>query len=60
MTMDYKQFQEWLSGIDQLSPAFLGASDTSASLAAVKASEAEIFSVSRATVFRTLQRGQRA
>ena len=24
MTMDYKRFQEWLSGIDQLSPAFLG------------------------------------
>ena len=21
MTMDYKQFQEWLSGIEQLSPA---------------------------------------
>ena len=24
MTMDYKRFQEWLSGIDQHSPAFLG------------------------------------
>ena len=49
MTMDYKQFQEWLSGIEQLSPAqrqqaeavFLGASDTSASLAAVEASVGE-------------------
>ena len=41
MTMDYKQFQEWLSGIDQLSPAFLGAPDTSASLAAVEASVGE-------------------
>ena len=49
MTMDYKQFQEWLSGIDQHSPAqwqqseavFPGASDTSASLAAVEASVGE-------------------
>ena len=41
MTMDYKRFQEWLSGIDQLSPAFLGASDRSASLAAVEASVGE-------------------
>ena len=49
MTMDYKQFQEWLSGIEQLSPAqrqqaeavFPGASDRSASLAAVEASVGE-------------------
>ena len=49
MTMDHNQFQEWLSGIEQLSPAqrqqaeavFLGASDTSASLAAVEASVGE-------------------
>ena len=49
MTMDYKRFQEWLSGIEQLSPAqrqqaeavFLGASDRSASLAAVEASVGE-------------------
>ena len=49
MTMDYKRFQEWLSGIEQLSPAqrqqaeavFPGASDRSASLAAVEASVGE-------------------
>ena len=49
MTMDYKRFQEWLSGIEQLSPAqrqqaeavFLGTSDRSASLAAVEASVGE-------------------
>ena len=49
MTMDYKRFQEWLSGIEQLSPAqrqqaeavFLGASDRSASLAAIEASVGE-------------------
>ena len=47
--MDYKRFQEWLSGIEQLSPAqrqqaeavFPGASDRSASLAAVEASVGE-------------------
>ena len=47
--MDYKQFQEWLSGIEQLSPAqqqqaeavFPVASDTSASLAAIEASVGE-------------------
>ena len=49
MTMDYKQFQEWLSGIEQLSPAqrqqaeavFMGGSEASASLAAVEASVGE-------------------
>ena len=43
--MDHKQFQEWLSGIDHLSPAqrqqteavFLGDTETSASLAAIEA-----------------------
>ena len=43
--MDYKQFQEWLSGIDHLSPAqrqqteavFPGDTETSASLAAIEA-----------------------
>ena len=41
MTMDYKRFQEFLLGIEQLSPAFPGASDMSASLAAVEASVGE-------------------
>ena len=44
--MDHKQFQKWLSGIDQLSPAqrqeaeavFSGGSQASASLAAIEAS----------------------
>ena len=43
--MDHKQFQEWLSGIDHLSPAqrqqteavFLGDTETAASLAAIEA-----------------------
>ena len=43
--MDHKQFQEWLSGIDHLSPAqrqqteavFPGDTETSASLAAIEA-----------------------
>ena len=47
--MDHTQFQEWLSGIDQLSATqrlqaeavFLGASDRSASLAAVETSVGE-------------------
>ncbi len=47
--MDHKQFQEWLSGIDHLSPAlrqqteavFLGDTETSASLAAIEAAVGE-------------------
>ena len=47
--MDYKQFQEWLSGIDHLSPAqrqqteavFPGDTETSASLAAIEAAVGE-------------------
>ncbi len=47
--MDHKQFQKWLSGIDQLSPAqrqeaeavFSGGSQASASLAAIEASVGE-------------------
>ena len=47
--MDHKQFQEWLSGIDHLSPAqrqqteavFLGDTETSASLAAIEATVGE-------------------
>ena len=47
--MDNKQFQQWLSGIDQLSPAqrqqaqavFLGGSETATSLAAIEANVGE-------------------
>ena len=47
--MDHKQFQDWLSGIDHLSPAqwqqteavFLGDTETSASLAAIEAAVGE-------------------
>ena len=47
--MDHKQFQEWLSGIDHLSPVqrqqteavFLGDTETSASLAAIEAAVGE-------------------
>ena len=47
--MDHKQFQDWLSGIDYLSPAqrqqteavFLGDTETSASLAAIEAAVGE-------------------
>ena len=47
--MDHKEFQEWLSGIDQLSPSqrqqaeavFLGASETTSSLAAVESNVGE-------------------
>ena len=47
--MDHKQFQEWLSGIDHLSPAqrqqteavFPGDTETSASLAAIEAAVGE-------------------
>ena len=47
--MDHKQFQEWLSGIDHLSPAqrqqteavFLGDTETSALLAAIEAAVGE-------------------
>ena len=48
-TMDHKQFQDWLSGIDHLSPAqrqeaetvFMGVSEASSSLAAIEASVGE-------------------
>ena len=47
--MDHKQFQDWLSGIDHLSPAqrqeaetvFMGVSEASSSLAAIEASVGE-------------------
>ena len=50
--MDHKQFQDWLSGIDHLSPAqrqqteavFLGDTETSASLAAIEAAWVKIAS----------------
>ena len=58
MTMDYKRFQEWLSGIEQLSPAFLGASDTSASLAAVEASVGEDGQCAHCGTPRAVSRGK--
>ena len=67
--MDHKQFQEWLSGIDHLSPAqrqqteavFLGDTETSASLAAIEAAVGgEIASariVARQTPYRVARQG---
>ena len=64
--MDHKQFQEWLSGMDHLSPAqwqqteavFLGDRETSASLAAIEAAVGEDRQVTALWHARSLSRGK--